>query len=32
MWNVTLSVSPADTRAYWVLGTSALGTDTRLAY
>lgn len=30
-WTTTPYFSAADTRSYWVLGTSALGTDTRLA-
>ncbi len=31
-WVCSFSLSPYDTRAYWVLGTSALGTGTRLYY
>jgi hypothetical protein len=31
-WDVTFRLSPADTRAYWTLGSSALGTDTRLSF
>lgn len=30
-WVTTLDLSPADIQSYWVLGTSALGTDTKLA-
>lgn len=31
-WRTTFHLAPAITTAYWVLGTSALGTNTRLAY
>jgi hypothetical protein len=30
-WQTTVQLSPADTSVYWVLGTSVLGTDTRLS-
>ncbi len=31
-WNADLELSPAETVGYWILGTSALGTGTRLTY
>lgn len=31
-WIVTLRLSPAETAPFWVLGTSVLGSSTRLAY
>ncbi len=31
-WDVTLTLSPADTTDYWILGTSELGTDTVAGY
>lgn len=31
-WTTQFYLSPADTRQYWILGTSELGTDTRLGY
>lgn len=31
-WETTFSMSPAGVRSYWVLGTSVLGTATRLSY
>lgn len=31
-WTTKMRFSPADTQTYWILGTSLLGTDTRLAY
>lgn len=31
-WSVTLRLSAAETQEYWLLGTSALGSGTRLAY
>jgi hypothetical protein len=31
-WTTTLNLSPADFEEYWVLGTSQLGVNTRLAY
>lgn len=31
-WRTTWALSPADTSTYWILGTAALGTTTRLAY
>lgn len=31
-WLMTLHLSPVDTQGYWVLGTGALGSGTRLAY
>lgn len=31
-WETVLYLSPADTKKYWVLGTSELGVDTRLGY
>lgn len=31
-WTTTMFFSPAGTATYWIMGTSLLGTDTRLAY
>lgn len=31
-WTTTLQLSPADTREYWILDTSELDSETRLAY
>lgn len=31
-WHTYYALTPADTLAYWILGTSTLGTDTRLAF
>ncbi len=31
-WTTTWKLAPADPNSYWILGTSTLGTDTRLAF
>lgn len=32
VWETRFQLSPAETQSYWILGTSALGTDTRVAF